>query len=128
MILLSDDAVSSIYSSIPGSKLDNDAGGWVLPTSSSPPTLGFSVAGTFYNIPGEDLKFADAGDGMSFGSVQSRGSGIGQDILGDVSLSPFCLLRVSASWTLSERVRTALLDTDGLAVHTGILEACVRSI
>lgn len=45
-----------------------------------------------YTIPGADLAFADAGNGMSFGSVQSRGQNP-QDILGDVSNSSSFELR-----------------------------------
>ena len=80
----------------PGAKLDNSAGGYVLPTDATPPDLSFAVGtdGTFFTIPGEDLKFADAGNGMSFGAVQSRGSGIQQDILGDVRDMRGCRLRV----------------------------------
>lgn len=85
LILLDDATVSAIYASIPSSKLDTSAGGWLLPTTSTPAALEFAVAGTYYSISGEDLKFADAGNGMSFGAVQSKGD-IGQDILGDVFL------------------------------------------
>ncbi|KZT58433.1 acid protease [Calocera cornea HHB12733] len=87
LLLLSDTACSLIYRSIPGAKMDAQAGGWVLPTNSTPPNLSFGVgtSGLEFGIPGEDLKFADAGNGMSFGSVQSRG-GNTQDILGDVFL------------------------------------------
>ncbi|KZO99775.1 acid protease [Calocera viscosa TUFC12733] len=87
LLLLSDTACALIYRSIPGAKMDAQAGGWVLPTNSTPPNLSFGVgnAGLEFGIPGEDLKFADAGNGMSFGSVQSRG-GNTQDILGDVFL------------------------------------------
>lgn len=45
-----------------------------------------------YTIPGADLAFSDAGNGMSFGSVQSRGQNP-QDILGDVSRSSVLELR-----------------------------------
>lgn len=88
MILIDDAACEALYNSIPGAKLDNTQGGWVIPTStssSSLPSVSFSVAGTFYAIQGADLIFADVGNGTSFGSVQSRGQNP-QDILGDVFL------------------------------------------
>jgi len=87
LILLDDAAVQAIYSTIPGAKLDNTQGGWTIPSSStsSLPTIGFSVAGTVYNIAGEDLLFADGGNGTYFGAIQSRGQNP-QDILGDVFL------------------------------------------
>jgi len=87
LLLLSDAACSLIYRQISGAKMDASAGGWVLPTNSTPPNLSFGVGtdGLEYGISGEDIKFADAGNGMSFGAVQSRG-GNPQDILGDVFL------------------------------------------
>lgn len=86
LILLDDTTLKHIYGNIPGAKLDVSIGGWVIPTSSKPPSISFSVGqkGKLYAISGEDLKFEDAGNGLSFGSIQSRG-GISQDILGDVS-------------------------------------------
>ncbi len=61
-----------------------DHSGWTLPSNANCPDIAFSVGGKFFAISGEDLKFADAGNGMSFGAIQSRGSNR-QDILGDVS-------------------------------------------
>ncbi len=61
-------------------------GGYIFPTSATLPTsIGFEVGGTYIEIPGSDLAFSDAGSGMSFGSVQSRGQNP-QDIWGDVFL------------------------------------------
>lgn len=81
LILLDDAALDAIYRSVPGARIDHS--GWILPTKSRPSDISFSVAGKFFAISGEDLKFADAGGGMSFGSIQSRGQNR-QDILGDV--------------------------------------------
>jgi hypothetical protein len=53
------------------------------------------VNGVFYSIPGTDLFFADAGNNMSFGSIQSRGQNP-QDILGDVSGSALSPLVISS--------------------------------
>jgi len=86
LVLLDDVACKAIYSTIPGSKLDNAQGGWVFPTNfASLPDISLSVAGTFYTIPGEDLAFSEADNGTSLGSIQSRGQNP-QDIFGDVFL------------------------------------------
>ena len=57
----------------------------MFPTSaaSSIPDIGFAVGDNLFTIPGADLAFADVGNNMSFGSIQSRGQNP-QDILGDV--------------------------------------------
>lgn len=85
LILLDDAALDEIYGRVRGAKMDHS--GWILPTKSRPANMQFAVGNTFYTISGEDLKFADAGNGMSFGSIQSRGTNK-QDIFGDVSASP----------------------------------------
>ncbi|KAF8322271.1 acid protease [Clavulina sp. PMI_390] len=83
LILLDDNAVDEIYGRIKGARMDRS--GWILPKNSKPPNMAFAVGRNFYTISGEDLKFADAGKGMSFGSIQSRGQNK-QDIFGDVFL------------------------------------------
>lgn len=88
LILLSDEAVGQIYSAIPGAKMDERAGGWVIPSDATDiPDISFAVGNsrTFFTISGQDLLFADVGDGTVFGAIQSRGQ-IDQDILGDVFL------------------------------------------
>jgi len=82
LILLDDAALDEIYGSVRGARMDRT--GWILPTSSRPTSISFAVGRTFYKISGEDLKFADAGNGMSFGAIQSRGQNK-QDIFGDVN-------------------------------------------
>jgi len=82
LILLDDAALDEIYGVIRGARMDRT--GWILPTSSRPTNISFAVGRTFYMISGEDLKFADAGRGMSFGAIQSRGQNK-QDIFGDVN-------------------------------------------
>lgn len=79
--MLDDSTLEQIYKPIKGAKMDSS--GWVLPTASKPQSMAFAVGENFYTISGEDLKFADAGKGMSFGSIQSRGNNK-QDIFGDV--------------------------------------------
>lgn len=68
--------------------MSEQAGGWVIPGDASDiPDISFAVGNsdTFFTISGQDLMFADNGDGTVFGAIQSRGD-IDQDILGDVFL------------------------------------------
>lgn len=79
--MLDDATLDEVYGKIKGAKMDRS--GWILPTAARPQNMSFAVGTKFYTISGEDLKFADAGNGMSFGSIQSRGHNK-QDIFGDV--------------------------------------------
>jgi hypothetical protein len=83
LILLHDTFAHLIYAAIPGAYLSSDSGGYIFPTNTKVPPLSFCVGDYLFTIPGSDLAFSDAGKGMSFGAVQSRG-GNPQDILGDV--------------------------------------------
>ena len=97
LILVHDTFVHLIYSSIPGAHLDTDYGGYVFPTNTRIPPLSFCVGDYLFTIPGSDLAFSGAGDGMSFGAVQSRGDNP-QDILGCVSnVLLFCLTFLTVS-------------------------------
>jgi hypothetical protein len=82
LILLDDASLDEIYGRVRGARVDRT--GWILPTASRPANMSFVVGNRFYTISGEDLKFADAGNGMSFGAIQSRGQNK-QDIFGDVN-------------------------------------------
>lgn len=73
--------MDEIYGRIPGAKLGHS--GWTLPKTSRPEAVSFAVGATYFSISGEDIKFADAEQGRSFGAIQSRGQNK-QDILGDV--------------------------------------------
>ncbi|KAG8690536.1 hypothetical protein FRC11_010903 [Ceratobasidium sp. 423] len=85
LILMDDKTIEHLYSQIPGAKLDHALGGYVFPTNAQIPELSFSVGKWLFTIPSEDLAFSDAGNGMSYGAIQSRGQNK-QDILGDVFL------------------------------------------
>ncbi|KAF8747720.1 Eukaryotic aspartyl protease [Rhizoctonia solani] len=65
--------------------LDRTLGGYIFPTDACVPKLAFSIGKWLFTIPSEDLAFSDAGDGMAYGAIQSRGQNK-QDILGDVFL------------------------------------------
>ncbi|CAE6482885.1 unnamed protein product [Rhizoctonia solani] len=85
LILMDDETIKHLYSQIPGAKLDRSIGGYVFPTDARVPKLAFCVGRWLFTIPSEDLAFSDAGNGMSYGAIQSRGQNK-QDILGDVFL------------------------------------------
>lgn len=74
----------AIYNAIPGATYNSTQQGYVFPstvTAAQLPKVGFQLNGqTFYLMP-EDLAFADAGNGLTYGGVQSRGDE-NLDILG----------------------------------------------
>jgi hypothetical protein len=88
LALVADDVCTAIYKAIPGSKYDSTQQGYIFPTSTTAdqlPTVAFDVGGQEFAVQKEDLAFADAGNGMVYGGIQSRGT-LTFDILGDVWL------------------------------------------
>lgn len=88
LALIDDTTLSAIYKQIPGAKYDSTQQGWVFPSSTSAsdlPTVEFAVGDNLYAVHKQDLAFADAGNGMVYGGIQSRGD-LGFDILGDTFL------------------------------------------
>ncbi|CUA77935.1 hypothetical protein RSOLAG22IIIB_12914 [Rhizoctonia solani] len=85
LILMDDQTVERLYSQIRGAKLDQTIGGYIFPTNAHVPELAFCVGTWLFTVPSGDLAFSDAGNGMSYGAIQSRGQNK-QDILGDVFL------------------------------------------
>jgi len=88
LALVSDDVCTAIYGAIPGSTYDEQQQGWTYPTSTtadSLPVVTFAVGDKQFAVQKEDLGFADAGNGMVYGGIQSRGS-MTFDILGDTFL------------------------------------------
>lgn len=88
LALVSDSVCKAIYAAIPGAKLDSTQQGYVFPSSVTAdqlPVVQFDVGGQLFTLQKEDLSFADAGNGMIYGGVQSRGS-MTFDILGDTFL------------------------------------------
>lgn len=88
LALVDDDTVKAIYDAIPGSKYDSTQQGYVFPANTSAdqlPTVSFAVGDTQFQVQKEDLGFADAGNGMTYGGIQSRGDQ-NFDILGDTFL------------------------------------------
>jgi len=88
LALVDDNTCKAIYAAIPGSKYDSTQQGYVFPsktTAGQLPTVTFAVGGKQFTVQKEDLGFADAGNGMVYGGIQSRGD-MTFDILGDTFL------------------------------------------
>jgi len=88
LALVSDATCKAIYDAIPGSKFDTTQQGYVFPSSTTAaqlPVVTFAVGDKQFAVQKEDLSFADAGNNMVYGGIQSRGS-MTFDILGDTFL------------------------------------------
>ncbi|KAF8577518.1 acid protease [Ramaria rubella] len=85
LALVSDDTANAIYGAIPGAQMNQQQGGWVYPSDAQVPTVSFAVGDNLYTVNPSDFAFGDAGSGMTFGGIQSRGNNP-FDILGDVFL------------------------------------------
>lgn len=67
---------------------DSSQQGWTFPSSTSTsdlPVVTVAIGDTQFTINPENLAFADAGNGMVYGGIQSRGT-MTFDIYGDVVL------------------------------------------
>jgi len=88
LALVSDATCKAIYDAIPGSTYDEANQGYTFPSNTTAdqlPVVTFAVGDTQFAVQKEDLGFADAGNGMVYGGIQSRGS-MTFDILGDTFL------------------------------------------
>jgi hypothetical protein len=88
LALVADATCKAIYDAIPNSQYDSTQQGYVFPSDTTEdqlPVVTFAVGNKQYTIQKEDLAFADAGNGMVYGGIQSRGS-MTFDILGDTFL------------------------------------------
>lgn len=88
LMLCSDTFVDAVYNAIPGATYDSQNQGYIFPantTADQLPVVTVAVGDNQYTIQKEDLSFADAGNGMVYGGIQSRGT-MTFDILGDVFL------------------------------------------
>ena len=78
-------SIPTTTDAIEGATYDDEQGGYKFPTDATLPTITFAVGDTQYTLNPQDLAFGDAGDGYTFGGVQSRGN-MDFDIFGDVFL------------------------------------------
>lgn len=88
LALLDDASVSAIYKAIPNSRYDSANQGYVFPsnlTEEQLPVIELAVGNDYIVFQKEDLGFADAGNGMVYGSIQSRGN-MPMSIFGDAVL------------------------------------------
>lgn len=88
LCLVDDTLVEEVYAAIPGSKYDSASQGYVFPSSTTAdklPAVTLAIGDAQVAFQKEDLGFADAGSGMVYGSIQSRGS-MDMDIYGDAVL------------------------------------------
>jgi len=88
LCLVDDTLVEAVYKAIPGSKYDSNNQGYVFPANTSAdqlPNVTLAIGDASVAFQKEDLGFADAGDGMLYGSIQSRGT-MDMDIYGDAVL------------------------------------------
>ncbi|KAL8739204.1 MAG: hypothetical protein Q9181_000095 [Wetmoreana brouardii] len=88
LALVDDNLCQAIYDAIPGAKYDEQQQGYLFPTNTQVdrlPVVAFDVGGKEFAVQKEDLAFADAGHGMTYGGIQSRGD-LPFDILGDTWL------------------------------------------
>lgn len=88
LCLVEDSLVEAVYKAIPGSKYDSNSQGYVFPSNTSAdqlPDVKLAIGNAQVSFQKEDLGFADAGNGMVYGSIQSRGT-MNMDIYGDAVL------------------------------------------
>jgi hypothetical protein len=88
LCLVDDNLVEAVYKAIPGSKYDDNSQGYVFPADTSAdqlPEFTLAIGDAQVSFQKEDFGFADAGSGMVFGSIQSRGT-MDMDIYGDAVL------------------------------------------
>lgn len=88
LCLVDDGFVDAVYKAIPGAKYDQSNQGYVFPSNTSVsdlPDIKIAIGDGVIAFQKEDLGFADAGNGMVYGSIQSRGS-MDMDIYGDAVL------------------------------------------
>jgi hypothetical protein len=120
LMLCSDTFVDAVYQAIPGATYDSQSQGYIFPantTADQLPVVTIAVGDNQYTIQKEDLSFADAGNGMVYGGIQSRGD-MTFDILGDVFLK--AIYAVSIAYPDAPRCRLA----DHLVYRFSTLAKC----
>ncbi|KAF2466224.1 aspergillopepsin A precursor [Lindgomyces ingoldianus] len=88
LCLVDDTLVEAVYAAIPGAKYDQNNQGYVFPSNTTAdqlPEITLAIGDNQVAFQKEDLGFADAGNNMVYGSIQSRGS-MNMDIYGDAVL------------------------------------------
>jgi len=95
LCLVYDTFVEAVYKAIPGSRYDSTQQGYIFPASTAVedlPVVTLAIGDQQVTFQKEDLGFADAGNGMVYGSSQSRGD-MDMDIYGDAVLKAIYAVR-----------------------------------
>lgn len=77
LAMIDDATCKAIYAAIPGATYDSTQQGYIYPSNTSVdalPVVQFAIGDSMVTMQKEDLGFADAGNGMTYGSCQSRGN------------------------------------------------------
>ncbi|KAJ9322311.1 hypothetical protein DTO027B5_4865 [Paecilomyces variotii] len=85
LLLLDDSIVEAYYEQVDGATYDDSQGGYVFPSSTTPPDFSVTIGDYTATVPGEYISFESVGNGQTYGGIQSN-SGIGFSIFGDVFL------------------------------------------
>ena len=105
LAMVSDTVCQAIYDAIPGATYDSQQQGYIFPASTTAdqlPTVTIAVGENHFTIQKEDLSFADAGNNMVYGGIQSRGD-MTFDILGDTFLKGIYAVRMSEGSLVTPR-------------------------
>lgn len=109
LALLEDVFVDYFYGLIPGAYYDSGVQGYVYPTNTTQdaiPAVKIAVGDIEYEIRKADLGYAEVGEGLTYGGIQSRGD-LSFDVLGDTFLKS--VYAVSESNVLKPVTRTTCL-------------------
>ncbi|PPJ51435.1 hypothetical protein CBER1_09353 [Cercospora berteroae] len=72
--LIDDSTCKNIYAAVPGSRYDNDQGGFIFPKDAKLPDLSFAIGDQQFSVHKSGLAYAELGGGMVYGGIQSRGN------------------------------------------------------
>jgi hypothetical protein len=112
LCLVDDSLVDAVYAAIPGAKYDQTNQGYLFPSDTSVddlPVVTLAIGDASVTFQKEDLGFADAGNGMVYGSIQSRGS-MNMDIYGDAVLKAMYAVSRHSAMNVCVIVAHEILD------------------
>ncbi|CAK1357563.1 unnamed protein product [Cercospora beticola] len=89
--LIDDSTCKNIYAAVPGSRYDNDQGGFIFPKDAKLPDLSFAIGDQQFSVHKSDLAYAELGGGMVYGGIQSRGN-MNFSIYGGTHLKGMCAI------------------------------------
>lgn len=94
LLLLDDDVVDAYYAQVEGAQYDSMQGGYVYQCTAQLPDFGVAIGSNYVaTLTGEEITYAEVGNGTCFGGVQgngaSQGSGTPVQIIGVVLLKQY---------------------------------------